>query len=80
MKITIYSTPTCHYCHESMKYFDSKGIKYEEVDVSKDLEKRAEMVKISGQRSVPVIVIDEQVLLGWCEEKAEKIIKGVLER
>ena len=38
-KVKVYSTPTCPYCTIAMKYFDDKGVKYEEYDVSQDQKK-----------------------------------------
>jgi glutaredoxin-like YruB-family protein len=64
-KVIIYSTPTCHYCNEAKKYFKEHGVKYTEYDVKADLEKRKEMIEISGQMAVPVIVIDGEGMVGF---------------
>ena len=65
-KVTIYSTPSCHFCHMAKDFFTSKGIVYEDFDVSSDLEKRKEMVEKSGQMGVPVIIIDNKdIIVGF---------------
>ena len=64
-KVTIYSTPTCHFCALAKDYFNENGVKYEAFDVATDLEKRREMVEKSGQLGVPVIVIDGEVIVGF---------------
>lgn len=64
-KITVYSTPTCHFCHMAKDFFTSQGIVYEDFDVSRDLEKRKEMVEKSGQMGVPVIIIDNNLIVGF---------------
>ena len=64
-KVKIYSTPTCVYCNMAKQFFKEKGVKYEEYDVAADLKKRKEMVDISGQMGVPVIVIGEDVMVGF---------------
>ena len=64
-KITIYSTPTCHFCHMAKDYFTSKGIVFEDFDVSVDMAKRKEMVEKSGQMGVPVIIIDSNLIVGF---------------
>ena len=56
-KVTIYSTPTCHFCHMAKDFFTAKGIPYEDFDVSFNMEKRKEMMDKSGQMGVPVITI-----------------------
>lgn len=64
-KVTIYSTPTCHFCVLAKEYFDENGVKYESFDVASDLEKRKEMVEKTGQLGVPVIVIDGEAIVGF---------------
>lgn len=64
-KVTIYSTPTCHFCHTAKDFFNENGIKYQEYNVATDLEKRKEMLERSGQMGVPVIVIGSDVVVGF---------------
>lgn len=64
-KVTVYSTPTCHFCHMAKDFFTSEGIVYEDFDVSRDLDKRKEMVEKSGQMGVPVILIDNNLIVGF---------------
>ena len=64
-KVTIYSTPTCHYCGLAKEYFDENKIKYESFDVASNIEKRREMMEKSGQLGVPVILVDKDVVVGF---------------
>ena len=49
--ITIYTTPTCAYCHALMDWLDSKGIEYVEVDATKNPEiKAVPVTEINGER------------------------------
>ncbi|OHA47387.1 MAG: NrdH-redoxin [Candidatus Taylorbacteria bacterium RIFOXYD2_FULL_36_9] len=73
-KVTIYSTPTCHYCHIAKDFLTAKGIKYEEFNVGADLEKRKEMVEKSGQMGVPVIDIGGDIVVGFDEEQISKLL------
>ena len=68
-KVLIYSTPTCHYCVLAKEFFQEKGIKYEEFNVSADLAKRKEMVEKSGQMGVPVIDIEGEIIVGFDKER-----------
>ncbi len=74
MSVKIYTTKTCHWCHVAKEYFKSKEIKYEEYDVGDDEEKAMEMVKISGQRGVPVIDLDGKIIIGFSKEDIDKYI------
>jgi glutaredoxin-like YruB-family protein len=73
--VTIYSTPTCHYCKEAKAFFQEKGIAYAEHDVAADLEQRKQMIDKSGQMGVPVIVIGDEVIVGFDQEAIEAAIK-----
>lgn len=73
MNVLIYTTPTCHYCHMAKDFFEENNIKYEEKDVSKDIEARKEMIEKTGNLGVPVIQIGGDFILGfdkkWLQEK-----------
>ncbi len=73
-KVTIYSTPTCHFCHMAKDFFAEKGVSFEEFDVASNLEKRKEMVEKSGQMGVPVIMIDEELIVGFDESKISSLL------
>ena len=63
--VIIYSTPTCHFCHLAKDFFKANNIAFTEYDVASNLEKRKEMVTKSGQMGVPVIIIDDQMTVGF---------------
>lgn len=74
MKVTIYSTPTCPYCNQAKEFFKENKIKYEEIDVSEDQAKAQEMIKISDQMGVPVIVVNDEVIIGFDKKKLSELL------
>ena len=68
-KVTIYSTPTCHYCNMAKDFFKEHGIAYETFDVQSDLAKRKEMIQKSGQMGVPVIFVGDEMIIGFDRER-----------
>ena len=72
--VTIYSTPTCHYCHLAKDFFNEHGVKYTEYNVADDLGKRKEMVDKSGQMGVPVIDINGEIMVGYSESEISKLL------
>jgi glutaredoxin-like YruB-family protein len=74
--IIVYSTPTCPYCMMVKKFLKEKNIKFQEIDVSKDPKKAHEMVKKSGQMGVPVIDIDNNIVIGFNKNKIEELLKS----
>jgi len=57
-RVMIYSMEWCPYCAKTKALFTSKGIEYDEKDVTHDEELAVEMIRITGQRGVPQIFID----------------------
>lgn len=56
-------------------YFNRQKIKFEEIDVSQNQEAAKEMVELSGQMGVPVIKNDDELIIGFDQDKIEKILK-----
>ena len=75
MDIKIYTTPTCPYCTEAKQYLTERGVSYKEFNVMEDNDALDEMVKISGGRSVPVIVCGNDVLIGFSRSRLDQIIE-----
>lgn len=74
MTVKVYSTPTCPYCGMAKKYLDSKNVKYVDYDVSTNRDAAVEMVNKSGQRGVPVLDIDGNIIIGFDKEKIDSLI------
>jgi len=76
-KVKIFTAPTCGYCAQAKAYFTEKGIAFEAFDVTSDAEAMQEMRKISGgARSVPVIAVGEEVIVGFDRNAVEKALEG----
>ena len=73
-KITIYTTPTCHFCQMAKAFFKEKGIEYQEFNVATDVEKRSEMIEKTGQLDVPVITIDDKIIVGFNKPKITELL------
>lgn len=73
-KVEIYSTPTCHFCHMAKDFFSDNGVEFTDYDVATDAVKRAEVVERSGQMGVPVIFIDDQMVIGFDEGKIRELL------
>ena len=73
-KVVIYSTPTCPYCKRAKEYLSRKGISYTDIDVAQDKEKAKEMTQKSGQMSVPVIIIDDDIVVGFNQVLLDKLL------
>ena len=75
-KVEIYSTASCHFCQMAKEFFKENGVEYSEYNVGLDTEKRSEMVGMTGQMGVPVIVIDQRdVVIGFDKKALSKLLE-----
>jgi glutaredoxin 3 len=73
-KVIVFSTPTCSYCTAAKSYFRQKGVKFRDVDVSKDPAAARDMVRRSGQQGVPVIDIGGKIIVGFDRPKINQML------
>lgn len=66
-RIVVYGTETCPYCTAARMLLKKKGLDYEDILVSRDDEKRAEMERRSGGHTVPQIFINDEPVGGFDE-------------
>jgi glutaredoxin-like YruB-family protein len=72
--VVVYSTPTCPWCYRAKEFLSQRGVPFAEKDVSVDATAAAEMVRRSGQQGVPVITVDDQVVVGFDRPRLEKLL------
>ncbi|MFH1316389.1 MAG: glutaredoxin domain-containing protein [Candidatus Woesearchaeota archaeon] len=64
-KVKIYSTPTCPWCVRAKEFLKENKVEFENHDVASDEAARNEMIEKSGQMGVPVIIVDDVVIVGF---------------
>jgi alkyl hydroperoxide reductase subunit F len=72
-KVTVYSTQYCQYCRMAKAFLDKHGVPYESIDVGEDQASAQKMIELSGQRGVPVIVIDDEVIVGFDSQRLNEL-------
>jgi len=80
-RIRMYSTRVCPYCIRAEQLLAKKGIapdQIEKIRVDEHPEQRAEMLRITGRRSVPQIFIGDRHVGGF-DELAELDADGELD-
>lgn len=73
-KVVIYSTPTCHFCNLAKEYFKANNIPFESFDVSTDRQKQMEILDKTGQMGVPVILIGDDVVVGFNKPLIDQLL------
>ncbi len=69
-RIKVFALSTCPYCHQARAYLTDNGVEFDVVEVDKlTRQERADAVdevkRLSGGTSFPVIVADDQVVVGF---------------
>lgn len=80
VKIKVYTTPSCPWCRKAKSYFRELGIKFKEVDVSKDPKAAEELVRKTHQMGTPVIQIGNHYIVVLIKTKStvcSELIKTV---
>jgi glutaredoxin 3 len=58
------------------EFFKEHGVAFTDYNVGVDAEKRAEMVEMTGQMGVPVIVVDKKdVIIGFDQKSLTKLLE-----
>jgi glutaredoxin len=70
-RVRLFIKPYCGWCDQAMEWLDTRGVKYETLDVISDAKARKEMVQLSGQTLAPVIDVDGEILADFDTEQLE---------
>jgi glutaredoxin-like YruB-family protein len=72
--VVVYSTPTCPWCRRAKDYLTKQGIAYTDHNVAVDKGKAQEMIQKSGQMGVPVIMVDDEVIVGFNQSRLDSLL------
>jgi glutaredoxin 3 len=73
--VTVYSAVWCGYCHAVKNYFDSLGVKYEDLDIESDPVNMHASIEKSGQMGIPVVDIDGTIIVGFNKPMIDAALK-----
>ncbi len=75
MKVVVYTTPTCSYCHQAKAFLSQQGVPFVEKNVAADRQAAMEMVQRSGQQGVPVITVGDEVVVGFNQPRLRQLLQ-----
>jgi len=73
-RVTVYSTPTCTWCNALKTHLRKNGIRFTDIDVSKDQKAAEAMVRKSGQQGVPQTDINGEIIVGFDKKKINTLL------
>lgn len=71
--VVIYTSPTCHFCHQAMDYLTEKNVAFTAKDISKDPEAKKFLMK-NKIMGVPAIYIDDELVMGFDKAKIDSLL------
>ena len=79
MTVKVFALSTCPYCRMARAYLDENGVSYDvvEVDMLEGDEKDAAIAEVkeaSGGTSFPVVVVGEEVLVGFNKKRMKELL------
>ena len=72
MEIKVYGTEFCPNCQRIKDFLKENEIKFKYIDVGKDKEAAKKMIETTGQRGVPVIEINGEIIVDFKEEEIKE--------
>jgi glutaredoxin 3 len=66
-RLTLFTTEPCSFCRNAKALLQKRGIPYEEINLSKDPEGRAELARRTGLMTFPQILVDGRTIGGFRE-------------
>jgi glutaredoxin 3 len=66
-KVTVYTTEPCGYCRAAKALLGKRRLSYEEINLAKDADGRAELARRTGMMTFPQVIIGERLLGGFTE-------------
>jgi glutaredoxin-like YruB-family protein len=74
-RVILFSTPTCSWCRRTKDYFRKNRIRFREIDVSKDERAMRDVVRMTGQMGVPVVLIGNRPIVGFNKQEIDKLLQ-----
>lgn len=73
-RVLVFTTPSCPWCGRAKSYLREQGVRFREIDVSRDAAAARDLVRRSGQMGVPVIEIDGKPIVGFDRPKIDRLL------
>lgn len=73
-KVIVFTTTTCSYCRAVKDHLRKHKVTFREIDIGRDERAAKEMVRITGQQGVPVILINNRPVVGFNRPEIDRLL------
>ena len=65
--VVVYTTEPCGFCRQAKALLEARGVPFDEINLAKDPQGRAELVALTGQMTFPQVLVGERSVGGFRE-------------
>lgn len=69
-KVLLYKKNPCPYCDRAVNFLEGRGIAYDVIDLTHNLDELDRIKNETGWRTVPIILINDKLIGGYTDLKA----------
>ena len=73
-KAVLFSSSSCPWCSRAKNYLRQNGVRVKEIKVDKDPDAAKDVVRMTGQMSVPVLLIGGTKIVGFDKGKIDRLL------
>ncbi len=73
-RVILFSSGSCPWCSRAKSYLRQKGIRVKEVRVDKDPDAAKDVVRMTGQMGVPVLLIGTAKIVGFDKSRIDRLL------
>jgi len=73
-RVILFSSSSCPWCSRAKNYLRQRGIKVKEIKVDKDPDAAKDVVRMTGQMGVPVLLIGRAKVVGFNKERIDRLL------
>ena len=74
-RVVVFTTPTCSWCKKVKDYLKKNNVRFKEINVARDQQAAKDIVRMTGQRGVPVVLINNRAIVGFDKPKIDALIQ-----
>jgi len=73
-RVVLFSSSSCPWCARAKNYLRQNGIRVKEIKVDKDPDAAKDVVRMTGQMGVPVLLIGRAKVVGFDKGKIDRLV------
>jgi len=73
-RVILFSSGSCPWCGRAKSYLRQKGVRVKEVRVDRDPDAAKDVVRMTGQMGVPVLLIGTAKIVGFDKGRIDRLL------